>query len=198
MARFVRSHQQMQIFKTTTEPTVAANGLAVGDIWIDTTSGAISQVCTAVGPVVFKSELAGTGTNDSAAAGSVGELLTATASTVALTTVTTKNITSVSLTAGDWDVWGVIAFDKAAGTTVTQTVSWTSETSATLPAVLLRSESTHSATNPLAAGTRRFSLQPPVVRYSLSGTTTIYLSTYQDFSGSTLTVSGTIYARRRR
>lgn len=53
MARWVRSKQLMQVFKTATQPTVA-NGLTIGDIWVNTTSTAVIEVCTAVSPsVVF-------------------------------------------------------------------------------------------------------------------------------------------------
>ncbi len=51
MARWVKSHQQMQIFKTASAPTVL-DGVKVGDIWMDITSGAVLKVCTAISPAV--------------------------------------------------------------------------------------------------------------------------------------------------
>jgi predicted nucleic acid-binding protein len=63
-----------------------------------------------------------TQTNDSAAAGKVGEFITSNivvGSAVALTTGTAANVTSVSLTAGDWDVCGEVDLSTAATTNVT-------------------------------------------------------------------------------
>lgn len=60
MARFVRSYDQMQIFKQTSAPTVASNDLKIGDIWIDTTTDADVKVCTAADTFVTLSEVGGT------------------------------------------------------------------------------------------------------------------------------------------
>ncbi len=46
MARWVKSKQSMRIFKTATTPTTA-DGLAAGDLWIDTTSTPVTKLCTA-------------------------------------------------------------------------------------------------------------------------------------------------------
>jgi hypothetical protein len=64
---------------------------------------------TASGLVTSAGQLLGTNTNDSAIAGNVGELLQSkvlVASATALTTNTAKDVTTITLTAGDWDVWG--------------------------------------------------------------------------------------------
>lgn len=201
MARFVRSHQQMQIFKTGTEPTVAANGLKVGDLWIDTTSGAISQVCTAVGPVVFKSEMAGTTTNDNAATGSVGEhkiTTVAVGGAVSLTTNTAANIATVSLTAGDWEVWASGAFTQAATTKIAYASFWVSSTSATLPGAENLSRLSYDSTDGAVLSGGVSGLAVASKRFSLSSTTTLYLSARIGFTVSTLTGYGTLYARRIR
>jgi hypothetical protein len=52
----------------------------------------------------------GYATNASPAAGFLGELITATATTGTLTNNTTTNITSISLTAGKWDVYAYVTF----------------------------------------------------------------------------------------
>jgi len=63
-----------------------------------------------------------TTTNDSATAGNVGEYVESvivTGSSTALTTATAKTVTSISLTAGDWDVDTVVHFNPAGTTTIT-------------------------------------------------------------------------------
>ncbi len=74
----------------------------------------------------------GTVTNDSAGAGYVGQYIEsdiATGSAVTLTTTgTTYDITHVSLTAGDWDVVGVVLSKPAGSTTTSRFMVWTSVT----------------------------------------------------------------------
>ena len=54
-----------------------------------------------------------------AVAGDIGEYLEAvTTGAVTLTTAVTADILTLDLTAGDWDVWGWIAFEPGGGTTV--------------------------------------------------------------------------------
>jgi hypothetical protein len=82
--------------------------------------------------------LLGTTTNDDASAGQFGEVISSTilaASAVALTTGTAANVTSISLTAGDWDVRGDISWTTAGTTNVTRLVASISQTSATLDQV---------------------------------------------------------------
>lgn len=136
--------------------------------------------------------IVGTTTNDNAAAGKVGEFVSSTvalASAVSNTTATDRDVTSISLTAGDWDVWGNVGF--SIGGTCTAIVGWTSSTSATAPDTSLVARTI----NP-AVGAWDFSV--PYARYSLSGTTTIYLSSRAVFSTSTVTSFGGIFARRVR
>ena len=77
----------------------------------------------------------GSNTNDNAASGFVGELLSASAANnaVSLTNDVAANAVSLSLTAGDWDVSGVVLFQTAGSTTVTQFVAAISTVSATFP-----------------------------------------------------------------
>lgn len=142
----------------------------------------------------------GTITNDNAAAGNVGEFASSEipiASEVTLTTGTIADVTSVSLTAGDWNVWGVVCFDPGGTTTLTRLQGWINTTSATAPtlpsggaeAIQVLSGQTTSFLPTLPIGMRRL---------SLSATTTVYLSTIASFGTSTLKAFGGIYARRMR
>ncbi len=137
--------------------------------------------------------IVGTSTNSNAAASYVGEFVSsiiASGSAISLTTATAANVTSISLTAGDWDVWGNVS--TAIGGAATGTAAWVSSTSATLPDFSLYA-AVESNTAIAASG-----LCCPQQRFSLSGTTTIYLSTQSTFSTSTATACGGIYARRVR
>ncbi|HEY6019562.1 MAG TPA: hypothetical protein VIY48_06565, partial [Candidatus Paceibacterota bacterium] len=86
--------------------------------------------------VAYRDQLIkGTSTNDNAIAGDVGELITSTvasASGVSLTSTTAANVTSISLTAGDWDVDGTVDFNLAASTSVTVLSASISLTTGTL------------------------------------------------------------------
>lgn len=138
--------------------------------------------------------LPGVTTNSSAAAGKLGEYIESivlTGSAVSITNNTAANVTSISLTAGDWDVTGVVWINPAG--TISLTASWTSSTSATLPTA---PDGGLNQSRYSASGLISQHISGPV-RFSLSGTTTVYLSTFVTFS-STCTAYGKISARRIR
>lgn len=142
--------------------------------------------------------LKGTTTNDSASAGNIGEYVTATVltgSAVSLTTATAADITSISLTAGDWDVEGCVVASPAGGTTLARIEGWTSSTSATQPTIPNNGGFAKLVTTFTAADQ---ALPVGRQRFSLSGTTTVYLSIYTAFIGSTCAAYGFISARRAR
>jgi len=137
--------------------------------------------------------IVGTTTNNNANAGSVGEYVTATGTAVSLTNNTSTNVASISLTAGDWDVWGSIEFDSAGSTTISQTVAGVNTASGVLPAAPFKAINSYSATaGSIIAG------PVPQQRLSLASTTTVYLVGFCLFAVSTLTATGIIQARRRR
>lgn len=136
-------------------------------------------------------QLPATATNDNAAAGKVGEFVTATVlsgSAIALTSNTAANMTSVSLTAGDWDVMGTVLF-SASGANVTLIEAALSTASAGLPDVSQRLYNPVSQT--------AFGSPVPMLRVSIAATTIVYLVVFATFA-SGCTASGAIYARRAR
>lgn len=147
------------------------------------------------------SGVVGTTTNDSAATGSVGEWVSSVilfAGKVSLTNATQVNVTSIPLTAGDWNVWGSSWFNLGSGTLVTAAAAGISTTSAILPgtpadggAVVQFADTTYSGTNNLILG-----ITP--TRISVPTTTTVYLVGYAEFTVSTLQMFGAINARRVR
>lgn len=145
-------------------------------------------------------QINGTGTNDSANAGDVGEIIESeilVASAVALTTATAANVTSISLTAGDWDVWGNVWFNPAATTSITIYEGGINTTSATLPtapAAGARAKTIEAALVPNAI----FGLFIGQRRISVASTTTVYLVAQATFTIDTLGGYGYIGARRVR
>lgn len=143
--------------------------------------------------------LTGTATNDAAPVGAVGEYLESivlAGAGVSLTSGSPANITTLSLTAGDWDVWATAGFTPAGGTLPTvlgASISTTSNTLATGPnnGAIIYTELTYPAGRPqiLPVGTKRI---------SIASTTTIYLVALAGFTVSTLTGYGSLAARRVR
>jgi hypothetical protein len=129
------------------------------------------------------------GTN--AVAGYVGEVITSAVTTVAISNNTFTNVTSISLTAGDWDVWGNILTNPAGTTTQIAITGGISTTTATLPANQYLALGAYSAGN--AGGG-----PVPYTRINVSSTTTVYLVAVVVYSVSTLTINGTLTARRAR
>ncbi len=139
----------------------------------------------------------GTITNNNATTGFVGEFVSsviATASAVATTVNTATNITSISLTAGDWDVWGNVTLVTKV-TNITQFLGWVSSTSATLPDSSLYGNFSLVDADKIATAS---GVCAPQLRFSLAATTTIYLSSQQAGSAGAGSVCGGIYARRAR
>jgi hypothetical protein len=140
------------------------------------------------------SGIVGTTTNNNANAGSIGEFVTATGTAVSLTSTVSANCTSISLTAGDWDVWGNVAFLPAGSTVFGNGSVGINTTSAAAPAApfysLLAGLTFTNGNGP--------TLTAPMVRESLASTTTIFLVTTSAFTVSTETATCFIAARRRR
>lgn len=155
-------------------------------------------VNSVLGATFSSSLIAGVTNGGDAASGIVGEIITsvlASGSAVSLTTATAKTVTSISLTAGDWDVTGMVDFHPGATTTGSYFQAGISTTTNALGS----QDQYTSAPMALAAGLGvDVGLNCPVVRQSLSGTTTIYLTCVAGFALSTLTAYGTIRARRVR
>lgn len=144
-------------------------------------------------------QIPGTNTNDNAAAGNIGEYIQNTlliGSAVALTTATAVNITSITLTAGDWDVWATAAFAGAGGATATFIECWTSSSSLTSPT--LPNNGGVTASNDTTNGSFTAVMPVNLQRFSLATTTVVFLEAVVNFSGGTAKAYGFIGARRAR
>ena len=165
------------------QPSAVVEGFTASSLTFSSTSGII-----------------GSTTNDSAAAGSVGEYIRAdvqyNSSPVSLTSGASANVTSISLTAGDWDVMGMIGFNIAATTVISYAQGGANTASATLPS----NNDTFYITPAVPATASYIGLQMaiPTYRISIASTTTVYLVALATFSVSTVSAYGFISARRRR
>ena len=125
--------------------------------------------------------LQGTTTNDNAAAGFIGEYISSdipVASAVSMTNVSAPyDITSVSLTPGDWDCRGVVMIFNN-GKNFTSLIGWISATSATLPTALENGGMmNYLLTDGLSTTPNKtFGLPIASGRVSIAVPTTIYLS----------------------
>ena len=138
--------------------------------------------------------IVGTTTNDSAGAGKVGQYVSSNVlagSAVNLSNTTPADITSISLSAGDWDVTGNILFIASVTGSSTYQL-WANTVSATAPDESLQNTILETGSFTSGSGTNI-----PPLRVSAAAPVTVYLSAIASFSG-TASGCGGIYARRVR
>lgn len=175
----------------------AGNVFKINGTTISANTGTGNNVL-ATSPTLNQPNLVGTTTNDSAAAGSVGEYVSSVVTApVTLTSGTAANITSISLTAGDWDVSGFVFFNGGATTTVTYINGSISTTSATIDTSADRNTIVF-ANGGTAVNLTTVNTVTGPSRFSLSTTTTVFLVARSVFGTSSGTAAGTIRARRIR
>ena len=109
----------MLAFRDQTAAVVMRCGISFlnNDWFVDDGTTPRLTVSRSTGVVTLANGLAGVTTNSNAAAGIVGEYISssiASGSAVSLTTGVSANVTSISLTAGDWEVYGQ-GFRRPAG-----------------------------------------------------------------------------------
>lgn len=183
------SNSEALIMAPTTETYEIAAGTA-------SPTSAFNFTVSTSGVVSSIGGIQGVTTNSSAASGIVGEQIQsqiAAGSAVPLVSGTAISIATITLTAGDWDVSGVVGyipggtvsyFIQSSGTTSNSNNNDQSETATAFA----------SATTPSVSG-ERFPIS--TARYSVSSTTPVYLNAQAVF-GTSMTAFGTIRARRIR
>jgi hypothetical protein len=136
------------------------------------------------------------GTN--AASGYVGEIVDSGSQSGTYTVSTTVyNVASISLTAGDWDVYGSCLMTPSTFN-VNNVSGGINSTSATIPANGLTSQFYVAIDGPTITGLGAIS-NKCFTRISISSTTTVYLCSQSTWTGgSAPTFVGQIYARRAR
>lgn len=136
-----------------------------------------------------------------AAAGTVGELLSATVasgSAQALTSDVGLGLTSIALTAGDWDLWGSVEFLGNAATALYATVGCINTGSGSITDATSGFAAGYYAGATVFAGTVVVTVAIPILRVNISSTTTYYLNAKASFTTNTCSGYGGIFARRRR
>jgi len=145
--------------------------------------------------------IVGTATNDNATAGNIGEEVVAIQSTYTnyTTTATYQNITSITLTAGDWDISSFFTYSSNSAT-ITAAANAIFVISTTTASAAGATEGRNIAYVPQAAllGTSLFSEAISPYRVSISGSTTYYLNTQATFTLGNPQFVGGIRARRIR
>ena len=151
-------------------------------------------------PVLTRPLISGVVNAGNAAAGDVGERLSAflaSGSALAFTSATSRNILSLNLTAGDWDVQGNMATEPGASTVTSILSAGLSLTSATPPAPSADGYAMSQICSSSLAGGRNI-LSTGNLLINVASPTTVYLVGTAVFSGGTLSGFGAITARRRR
>jgi hypothetical protein len=187
----------------TTAFVAAAVAGASGVTSFNTRAGAVtlaSADITGAGGLL----IAGVTDGSNAAAGQIGEWISsfvASSGAVAGVTGTAFNVTSISLTAGDWDVQGNVFLIALAGApTVTGVYGWVGLTSAALPPMGASGCAVMALVTPAGAFGNGAGGPTGVLRVSVSATTTVYLSASVNYSGAGASAGcyGVITARRVR
>jgi hypothetical protein len=179
----------------TTIPVITYN--AAGQLTAVTTAatGVTSNGTAAVG------QLPGTTTNDNASTGNIGEYLSSnisSGSAIAFTTATPVTITSITLTAGDWDVRADIVFTGAASTTVTRILGSISTADNTINSIAGARADTTFTGNTVFNTDGFVPVHSGPFRVSVSGSTPYFMAAQCDFLVSTCSGYGLFSARRVR
>lgn len=191
---------------TNTLTLPAATDTLVGKATTDTltnktfNSAGTGNTLQVSGVTVSAGQYPGETSTGGATAGNVGELISSNVlagSAVSLTTGTPANVTSITLTAGDWDIEAMGCYTGSATTTVAALRSSISTTSATentaspnFAAHHCNSETVFNTFDQAFAIARN--------RVSISGSTTYYLVARANFATNTCAAYGQIRARRVR
>ena len=159
-----------------------------------TAGAAVSGLMSAPNSLLITngSSVVGVTDGSNAAAGSVGEFITSNVPYGSAVNVvpssTGTDITSILLTAGDWDVWGNMQIFYTGIWTSSASI-WTGTISATPP-----DPSSYTSVTP----DNNCGGNTPNIRVSISATTRVYLSVVANFSSGSAFCSGNISARRAR
>jgi hypothetical protein len=129
-----------------------------------------------------------------AAAGYVGEYLAASAAFTSISNNTTWNLATLNLTAGDWDLWGAVAFAPTAALSFAQ--GGISPSGSTLPGAGSFGLAAVSASSAIIATNTSLAITP--LRVSLSAPAPYYLNAYATFASGTCQAGGNFAARRVR
>jgi hypothetical protein len=179
---------------------VRATGAATfGNALTVTGAATFAGAATFNGAVTFAGGAAGVTDGSVAAAGQVGEIISATVAApgTALSSGVVTNLISIALTAGDWDVQAEVWFTynaSGAGSSVQASVS---TVSVTIPSTPGPGVSRAVLYGPFAAGNLPIVAVKPC-RINVATTTTVYLVVAAGLTAGGVNGAGNIWARRAR
>lgn len=193
---------------TLTNCTIPSSGITglgtgVGTALTTAVTGS-GGIVLATSPTITTPAIVGVSNGSNASSGNVGEYISSTvvfASAVALTSGSNSNITSISLTAGDWDLTAIGSFNLAATTNVTQLGVGIGTTSGTFLGTTnptQYSQVLFGSGQVLGTSFSIYSIPSFYTRVSISGTTTYFLIALGTFTVSTCAAYGSLQARRVR
>ncbi|MFM0013702.1 hypothetical protein [Paraburkholderia sediminicola] len=182
-------------------PSCSASGNALnytsGTGWTCATGYALLTGGTFSGAIVPSGGITGVTNGSAAAAGAIGQLLSASAGPIALTSgATPNNIVSLPLTAGDWDVWGMVQINPAGTTTMTVFEGGIGTSSSTQPSINTGTVILQDLAGGFGAGQAQIAALTPWPENVSTGTT-VYCLITASFAVSTANGYCQIYARRR-
>jgi hypothetical protein len=179
-------------FSTITKAFVASTTAAAARSSINAAvSGANADITSLTG-LTGVSPLPGVVNASDAAAGKVGEFLSASSSSaVSLVNSTITSLVSLTLTPGDWDVSGSLALNTTDAAFTSVTVSLNTVTTA-----IQAFPNRFQLCVALTAVAQHFPV--PVQRISVSANTTVYVVASIGFTSGSVTAQGYIRARRVR
>jgi hypothetical protein len=163
---------------------VVANNTQAGVASFNSRQGAVTLT-----PADVRAASTGVVDGSNAAAGQIGEFLSASGGPVALTTGAIASAATLNLTAGDWDVWPVISFSPS-GQQLSQFIA------AVNTALNLTGINYFNLTTGAILGGGN--IPGPVTRFSFAATTPVYALAQTQFASGTCNAYGWIYARRVR
>lgn len=155
---------------------------------------------TASGVCATTGQLPGTATNDNATAGNVGQYLSSIVlfgAAVTLTSGSPLDVTTITLSAGDWDLQGVCAEQPGGATTSTSFICNITTTANTLNNIPSDGGAFAFNQGALASGSG-MSLTTDTARVSIATSTTYHLVAQATFAVSTMGAYGKLRARRVR
>ena len=177
--------QNLLIYTSATNAITGGGTINFTNITYAENSSYLNNVTTQAGGTIQ-----GLRAGNAPSAGYVGEQITSSATTVALSNASGKTITSISLTAGIWDVSGLFVVNGSTAN-ITDTSAGISTTNNTISGNLGQGY----ARMAIGAGTV-VSMTLPIVRATLSSTTTYYLVGSANFAAGSANGQGTIVATR--
>jgi len=178
--------------------TALQNARTIGGVSFDgtaniTVSTATGGFTVSGGNLTTPNIVGSDGTAD-AAAGCVGQVITATGTGVNVVSGTDVTVATVALPAGDWDLYGAVTLNPGATTSITRQYGSISTTTNSVN--FAEATSTNQAAYVPGAITLRYTV--PMVRVLVPASANYFLTHSVIFTASAMSSGGKIVARRRR